>query len=355
MRFIEIMGEDWDWPTSQMAIDRLIRRYRSLGVYPDSTMDLYAYLHGSTDVGGLKTPPDPQIADEALMPLLGLAAIPMTEGYCSYLSGEVGNARIWKVHQRPDAPPYAKTADKIQYRSGFNTDDEYLLMDTIGWANHAHFDLGAIVQYCHGGRLWIVDAGYTNSGVRHHSTIEVVRDGKPAWGPLPREVGYTSDFRSGPNMLEIVELVPNRSDAPGPFSVVCQTPGVAGAVWERKVNGGAEKGLFIEDTLTANEAGEYVFTFRLRLLGQVTGRGNQWIVSQKGAALPVILEVTDGDTVGLAKWEPDEHTWNEGSYPWYPFVEGDGRPMTIEWCRTRQLKSGQHTYFRARIGPSAAR
>ncbi|MFC1716690.1 hypothetical protein ACFL6S_23685 [Candidatus Poribacteria bacterium] len=355
MRFIEIMGEDWDWPASQTAIDRLIRRYRSLGVYPDSTMDLYAYLHGSTDVGGLKTPPDPQIADEALLPLLGLAAIPMTEGYYSYLSGEVGNARIWKVHQRPGAPPYAKTADKIQYRSGFDTDDEYLLMDTIGWANHAHFDLGAIVQYCHGGRLWIVDAGYTNSDVRHHSTIEFVRDGKPTWGPLPREVGHTADFRSGPNMLEIVELVPNRSDAPGPFSVVCRTPVVAGATWTRKVSGGAEKGLFIEDTLTADEAGEYVVTFRLRLLGQVTGRGNQWIVSQEGAALPVILEVTDGDTVGLAKWEPDEHTWNEGRYPWYPFVEGDGQPMTIEWRRTVQLKTGQHTSFRARIGPSAAR
>ena len=354
MRFIEIMSEDWDWPVSQMVVDRLIRCYRELGVHPTSTMDFYAYLHGSTDVGGLRTPADSQIANEALLPLLGLAAIPMTEGYYSFLSGEVGNARIWKAHQRPNVPPYAKTADKIQYRSGFNMDDEYLLMDTIGWANHGHFDLGAIVQYCQGGHLWIVDSGYTNSDVRHHSTIEVIRDGQSAWGTLPKEVGYTSDFRKGPNMFEIVELEPTRPGKPGPFSVVCRISDVAGATWMRKVHGGAGKGLFIEDVLTADEAGEYEVTFRLRLLGEVAGQSSRWIVSQKGAALPVILEINDGDTVSLAAWEPDGHTWQEGRYPWYPFIKGDGQPMTIEWHRMVQLQSGQHTSFRARIGPSAA-
>jgi hypothetical protein len=351
LEFVELMGEQWGWPGAQAVIDRLIACFSDLNIHGERGMNHWAYAHGSTDVGGLKPPPDPAASAQALAPLLGLAALPMTEGFHSYLTGAVGCRSLWAAMERPEAIPYARTADKIQYRSGFAMDDEYLLLDTIGQANHAHFDLGAIVQYCAGGRLWIVDTGYTNSAIEHHSTLEVVRDGQPAWGPLPEGLPNRGDFSAGPNLMEIVEMDPAEPGAPGPFSFTCRAHDVAGATWERTVSGGDGTGLIIEDTLTAEEAGRYDLVFRLRLLGAVTGSDGAWLVTQQGATLPVSLQVTGGDAVAPAEWKPDSHTRFGGAYPYYPFIEGEGHPITLEWRRAVDLQPGQATTLRARLGP----
>jgi hypothetical protein len=238
----------------------------------------------------------------------------------------------------------------VQYRSGLGVEDEYLLLETLGWADHGHMDLGTIVQYCLGGHLWIVDGGYTNIETRHHSTLEVSRDGKPAWGHFPGERGRWGDFRDGPQLFEIIEQSPRAPGIPGPFSVKCLARNLAGATWVRAVSGGGGQGLVIEDTLTAEEPGEYRAIFRLRLLGEVTGEGGRWSAAQKGARLPVALEPAAGDRVGLAPWEPDGHTGNQGRYPFLP-TNNDGHPATIEWMRSVRLERGQTTIFRACLGP----
>ncbi|MCD6360504.1 MAG: hypothetical protein J7M38_06510, partial [Armatimonadetes bacterium] len=351
MEFVEVMGEQWGWQGAQAVLDRLITCFRDLHIQSEERIAHWAWLHGSSDVGGLKPPPDPAASAEALRPLLGLTALPLAEGYHAYLTGAVGNRNLWAKTERPRAIPRERTADKIQYRSGFGMDDEYLLVDTIGWANHGHFDLGALVDYCAGGRLWIVDTGYTNSAVEHHSTLEVIRDGRPAWEPLPANLGYTGDFKSGPNLMEIMRMSPAEPGAPGPFSFTCRAYGVAGATWERTVSGGDGNGLVIEDRLTAEEAGRYELIFRLRLLGEVTGGDDAWLVRQTGATLPVVFEVAGGDSVTPVEWKPDGHTWSGGAYPFYPFIEGDGHPTTLQWRRTVDLQPGQTTTLRARLGP----
>jgi len=352
MNFLGVMRDDWGWPAAQLAIDRLIRGYRY--VHPNSRPAgrLYAYLNGSTDVGGLREPPDKAKAREAVLPLLGLAAVPMTEGYWRYMTGQVGHRDFWAKHGRPEAIAYERTADKVQYRGGWNVNDEYLLLETLGWADHGHMDLGTIVQYCHGGRLWIVDFGYNNTGPQHHSTLEVKRDGKKAWGHYG-EKGRWGDFRSGPQMFEILKLDPDKPGKAGPFRVVCRAKNLAGATWVRAVSGGEGQGLIIEDTLTAGKPGEYEAVFRLRLLGDLEGKAGAWVVKQKDAVLPIALKVSEGDGVTAAKWMPDDHARAGGAYPWYPFAPKGGIPKTIEWKRKVALDSGQSTVFRARVGPSA--
>jgi len=352
MRFFEIMAEDWGWPAAQFLIDRHIAGYRR--VHPDSTpaRQAYAYTHGSTAVGGLCERPDEAAAAEALKPLLGLVALPMTEGFYTYMSGGISNREFWREHGRPDTPPYEKTADKIQYRSGWEPEDEYLLLEALGWADHGHFDLGTLVQYCHGGRLWIVDAGYNNVEAHHHSTLEVARDGQPAWGYYPGQKGRWGDFRAGPQMFQVLALDPPMPGTPGPFSVTCRATGMAGATWTRTVSGGEGRGLVIEDVLAADEAGEYEVTFRLRLLGVLTGSGGEWTVSQKDATLPVRLDVAPADHVRVRRWEPDSHTSDGGAYGWYAFNMDDGKPKTLEWARKANLRPGASCTFRATLGPS---
>jgi len=358
--FIRILRDDWDWPAGQWCIDRLIRSYRHIDPKSSAAGELYAYLHGSTDVGGLLKPPDETKSREILRPLVGLSAIPMTEGYWKYMAGQVGNKSFWDKAGRPEAIPYERTADKAQYRSGWDANSEYLLLETLGWCDHGHMDLGTIVQYCQGGRLWVVDFGYNNVEPVHHSTLEVSRDGKPAWGSFKDLKGRWGDFRAGPQMFEIVpstapsarsgQAASASSGEAGRFSIVCRAKNLAGATWLRGLSGGDGKPLTIEDTLTADEPGEYEAVFRLRLLGDLGGQAGKWAVKQKGAVLPVILDVQTGDETAIGKWMPDSHAWNGGAYSWYPFA-GDGIPKTLEWKRKVKLDRGQSTIFQARLGP----
>ena len=360
MEFLEALRDDWDWPAAQFAIDRMIRGYRIAAPKSMPASDLYAYLHGSTDVGGLLKPSDPAAAEKALSPLVGLAALPMGEGYWRYMTGQVGQREFWtkpKPKPKPEIIPYERTADKVQYRSGWGMSDEYLLFETIGWADHGHIDLGSIVQYCAAGRLWIVDFGYNNVGPEHHSTLEVKRDGKAAWHKYEGEGGRWGDFLAGPQMFEIVEFKGPGPGTPGPFRVTGQAHDLAGATWKRTVSGGDGKGLVIEDTLAADEPGEYEATFRLRLLGKVEGALGDWTVRQKDATLPVKLNVAPGDVVAIGKWLPDDHAEKAGAYPWYPFADpasgasSGGTPKTIEWTRKVKLDRGQTCVFRAALGP----
>lgn len=368
LKFFEMMRDEWEWPAAQFAIDRVIRGYRSIDPKADAASPLYAYLHGSTEVGGLLKPSDATKRDVALKPLTGVAYLPMTQGYWQYMTGQIGNKNFWDEAGRPETIAYERTADKVVYRGGWGTDDEYLLLETLGWANHGHMDLGTIVQYCQGGRLWIVDYGYNNTGPQHHSTLEIKRDGKSAWGTYKGQDGRWGDFRTGSQMFEIVKMDPIKAasnnpagstrtpasmpgDA-GPFAVVLRAKNMAGATWVRSVGGGAGHPLTIEDNVTADQPGQYEITFRLRLLGNVEGEKGKWTVKQKGETLPLTLDLADGDEVRIAKWMPDDHASDAGAYPRDPFVEQGGIPKTIEWHRTIRRDSGESTTFKARIGPA---
>ena len=368
LKFIELMRDEWDAPVAQFAIDRIISGYRYVAPKSAAAEAPYAYLHGSTDVGGLLKPSDPARLAEVLQPLTGLVVLPMTDGYWKYMTGQVGNKDFWDKAGRPDAISYDRAADKVVYRGGWGLEDEYLLLETIGWADHGHMDLGTIVQYCQGGRLWIVDYGYNNVGPEHHSTLEVKRDCKPAWGQYRGQDGRWGDFRAGPQMFEIVKLEPaaatstkpttsrwplatSQSAKAGPFAMSCRAGNMAGATWIRSVTGGDGRPLVIEDALTADQAGQYEIIFRLRLLGSVEGDKGKWNVRQKGATLPLTLDLADGDGVTIAKWMPDDHAGDAGAYPRCPFVEQGGIPRTIEWRRNIRLGAGEGTTFKARIGP----
>jgi hypothetical protein len=219
-------------------------------------------------------------------------------------------------------------------------------------------DLAAIVHYCLGGRVWIVDSGYNNTGPEHHSTVELSRDGKPAWGQFEGERGRWGNFRAGTQLAEIVSRKPEKPGEVGPFEVAIAVRDLAGADWVRTLKGGNGKTLEIEDEFSASEAGLFKLAWRLRLLGAVRGKGSDWVVVQKGESLPLSLEITRPDSVSIRPWEPDDHARDGGAYPWYAFLVDEGgarrgRPVTLEWVREIRLTRGQGTRFRAKLGPLA--
>ena len=77
----------------------------------------------------------------------------------------------------------------------------------------------------------------------------------------------------------------------------------------------------------------------------------KWAVRQKGASLPVTLQVQGGDEAGIGKCMPDDHASCAGAYPWYPFADPGGIPKTLEWKRKVKLDRGQGTAFKATLGP----
>jgi hypothetical protein len=369
LAFFEVMRDDWNWPGAQALLDHAARGYAYALQFNGDTWPatmpggaFFAQTVGSVDVGGVLPAPDRQAVADALRPITGLAALPMTRGYYDYMSGTIGQTAFWKDRKRPDTPPYEKTADKIQYRSDWTVDAEYLLLETLGWANHGHMDLGTLVQYCRGGRLWIVDGGYENTDARHHSTLELKRDGEPGWHKYAGAEGRWGDFRDGPQMAEIVSLTPDSPGTPGPFEVVLRVRNYAGATWLRTVSGGGGRPLTVVDDIAAEQRGDYEATVRYRLLGTVTGAAGVWHVAQKDAGMTVSLSAEESDAVALAAWEPDGHTFRQGRYPFYAFLPEEdaalpakskekGIPKTIEWTRKRTLEAGDTMTFRAVIAP----
>ncbi|MBN1670479.1 MAG: hypothetical protein JXR37_05580 [Kiritimatiellae bacterium] len=355
--FFDVMAEDWHWPAQQFLTDHRIRGFRHARPSDDMASEQRLLRSGSTDIGGTQPPSDPRAVAEALKPLLGLAALPMGRGYYDYMAGTIGNDEAWQKHAKPPVPPYERTADKIQYRSGWGPEHEYLLFETLGWSNHGHMDLGALIHYCAGGRLWIVDSGYKNNGPEHHSMLDLSRDGERAWRKRPNAgaLAWSGFLCEGQQLMEVVRLEPSRPGGPGPFRFTCRVNDYAGARWERTVSGGAGKGLQVEDVVTAEKAGTYDAVFRLRFLGALQGEAGRWAVRQKGAVLPVMLGTLAGDRLATSEFQPDKQSSHHtGLYPGYAFIDDpEGKPITLEWRRTVTLRAGQPTVFRAALGPPA--
>lgn len=344
----EEFGEKRDFP-AQYLIDRLIENYKTIENETREITETFIYLNGSAEVGGIQPVPDKKKALEYLDSVTGLIKIRLPEGYFLYQTGQIGNKQRWKKYQMPRGANYALTADKIQFRSGFGPGEEYLLFEGIGWADHGHYDLGSIVHYNQGDRLWIVDFGYNNVEARHHSNLEIMRDGKPLWTQFPFQEGRFGDFRTGSQFMEITDFRPpgmKKED----YSFTGKADFGTDGIWERTITGTPGGGFSIHDSFTAVEEGEYEVTFRLRLLGLVEGKGQKWQVRQQGALLPLSLSHAPGDSVTLRKWEPDDHGWDGGAYPWYKYNLDEGNPKTLEWTKKVHLAEGEQISFIARIG-----
>ncbi len=179
----------------------VIRGYRVAAPASAPARRSYAYLHGSTDVGGSSEPSDPAAVAQGARAAGGAGGRANDRRLLAVYDRDRWARRILaKAHAKAEARDHSVRADRgqggVPQRLGARRRVPPLRDHRLGGPRD--MDLGSIVQYCAGGRLWIVDFGYNNVGPEHHSTLEVKRDGKPAWHKYEGRRGAVGRFLRWP-------------------------------------------------------------------------------------------------------------------------------------------------------------
>ena len=385
LHWLETLKTDWDYTPAQWLIDRAIiarRMLKSKGwshirddVDPkrmsrphmaiDPTSDEFAYLFGSSAVGGPANIAPPVLSDYEKQSLDGFVITPVHNDFMAFRAGKIeadspnyfSGKRAWAATWQP---PLAKAFNKISYRSGWDYDDDFLFVDGMGFDfNHGHNDMGSIVQYASGGHIWLADFGYAGGQPEYKSTLEVRRNGKPDayyhWHPKALET-LEKEYRYWPSImgLDQLKLADRGQGSPEyDFTVEVENYFCTTAKWQRRFVGGKGHGLKVIDTVTAGEDGEYEFFFRLRVLGELEGSGDKWITRQQGKSMDIKLQLAKDDAVStvLMTTEGQGTLYRGRRYYWYPFVENLNGPTTITWSRKMKMKAGEKTVFEAMLSP----
>lgn len=208
--------------------------------------------------------------------------------YASYLED---NAAVGAV-------PPERALDKAVFRSGFDEQDSYLMLDGISMGVHDHDDANAIIRFTANGRLWLCDMDYIRATAKWHNSIMLSRDGETT--PIP----------------PLAELVAE-ADFGAAGMVQARAPGYAGADWTRSIFW-ADDSFVVFDELTAREPGDFRATAVWRTLGEAQIAGNRLDVEQQGERFHI--ENADGARLSLRETWDRGHGGDRGYYANYPFA-----------------------------------
>ncbi|NLF16877.1 MAG: hypothetical protein GX595_06415 [Lentisphaerae bacterium] len=191
--------------------------------------------------------------------------------------------------------PLERSFDKIAFRGGLDSEDEYLLLDGIGCGSHGHVDANGIAQFSDHGRIWLMDVSYTEApSLRDHNAVTVLRDG----------------LTSSPPPLADLDPSTGLADLPSVGFTKTSLLDYSGVDWHRQIAWVKGRYVVVLDELVAREAGEYTLRSHWRTPGAGRLEGLSFAVTQQAKA------VSAGEAV-QAITRPD--------------AEGDGR--CIKWQR----------------------
>ncbi|NOY82190.1 MAG: PQQ-binding-like beta-propeller repeat protein [Kiritimatiellaeota bacterium] len=193
-----------------------------------------------------------------------------------------------KAFSADNLPP-GRAVDKIVFRSGWDAQAEYMMLDGCQVGMHKHVDGNAIIRYSKGDRYWLVDMDYIRSEPRHHNSLMFTRDGVcPDFRSITRN-GVQSVTTSAV-AAEWVASAATRSAA----VTVSRLNDYGGADWERAIFWKAGSGFVVVDRLRARAAGHYAVQLFWRTLGEATLDGDRLrmrqspALKQDGSALRMI-------------------------------------------------------------------
>ncbi len=147
----------------------------------------------------------------------------------------------------PPSAPIDRCFDKLSVRTGWEPNDDFLLIDGLGGGSHSYDDAGGILDYARLGLSLIVqEDSFVHSAPEHMSAVTVVRDGE--FGEIP---GFA-----------ILEA--NETDAEGNIYLRIRLKDYAGADWVREVHLFPGSCAVFNDSVIAREAGDYAVEARFR-------------------------------------------------------------------------------------------
>ena len=151
--------------------------------------------------------------------------------------------------------PLEQSFDKLTLRAGWESTDDYLLLDGYSGGSHGHQDCNAIIGFTAGGAHWLVDGEYILQTPKHHCSVTVVRDGAAIRNPAMARLADAVWF----------------GDA-----AICRTtiPDYNGMCWSRYLFWVPNTFTAVIDELTPNEPGEYSLRCCWRVYGDAAMDGD---------------------------------------------------------------------------------
>ncbi|MBT7302262.1 MAG: hypothetical protein HN849_22225, partial [Victivallales bacterium] len=188
----------------------------------------------------------------------GVTVSPLNQGHYDLYQGK-GDLK-WNVGR-------AETFDKISFRTRFEPDAQYLLLDGIACGSHGHRDANCLIRFTDNDRVWLVDDSYTEGPfLSDHNGVLVTRDGIA--DPLPA--------------LSRLDVVADFADTALTRTTL---PDHSGVDWERNILWVKEGCFVVLDRMRAVKPGNYAFRCLWRTLGTAGIEGNR-LVTRQGEQTP---------------------------------------------------------------------
>ena len=191
--------------------------------------------------------------------------------------------KVFMVHPSRSAAygvegvPTERVLDKAVFRSGWDANADYMMLDGLNVGNHKHLDANAIIRFSTQRRYWLVDMDYIRAAPKHHNSIAVVRDGVgPDQSPASRKDAHV--IAEQPFAAELLFSAGSRDRG----VVQSRLNDYAGLDWTRTVFWKAKGFFVVVDRLKARKPGNYVVRAFWRTLGEAKLDGRTLHVCQRG-------------------------------------------------------------------------
>ena len=251
--------------------------------------------------------------------LLGVAVHPLHERLYQASLDFTADPRV-KATWSPEEVPPAKAFDKLSLRTGFDSREQYLLLDGLTAIHHGHRDGGSILRFTDNDRLFLTEGHYLEICPERHNTLVVSRDGE-AYDPPP-----------------LSSLV-NAANLPHAGLVRVKTAPYNGVEWERCLLWSPENFVLVIDRVTAREAADYALTLHWQTLGEAQLKAGTLTVDQLGEGFTI--QNVDGAVCTLTA---EQHRYSGNYYASYPYSL-DGLVKHLTQTRTVKLAEGESTTF----------
>ena len=186
----------------------------------------------------------------------GVNALPLNQGHYDLYQG--GGDLKWNLHRK-------QAFDKISFRTRFEPDAQYLLLDGIACGSHGHRDANCLIRFTDNDRVWLVDDSYTEGPfLSDHNGVLVTCDGIAGAMPALARLDAAVDFD---------EVGITRTTLPDH----------SGVDWQRNVLWIKERCFVVLDRMNAVKPGNYGFRCLWRTLGTAELDGNRLTTRQEAA------------------------------------------------------------------------
>lgn len=150
----------------------------------------------------------------------------------------------------PERLEEQRAVDKVVFRTGFDPQGQYLLLDGLSNGGHGHMDGNSLSRWTENGRIWLADSDYILSLPKYHSGVLIFRDGQSA---------------RIPPFVELERIV----DLPSFGASTTTYREYAGVDWRRHILWLKDNVFLVADEMVARQDGDYSFRVVWNTVGEV--------------------------------------------------------------------------------------